>query len=263
MKKKHTFLMILLFTFFTAGFASAQKGTLTGPKKFEGYTVYIGTNKDGEMVLISLKDDGSTFVGHGLCGKRKINLSGLTVWRGIATIVDDKGQRDHVILDKSASGVGLTVTSHKEVVDLFTSEAKSAEGKVSTLAPVTHSSSIFTQGEISGFYESKDSEKIKMKAEILQNGNRIYGTAKVMGEFVAVAGHLKTVPRLKSLKTVSMSEQKKLPINKYNQTIEGILLYRDNVQQTFKAFVASDNNSMVVHGVGDPITLVKKKGIEK
>jgi hypothetical protein len=240
------FLMIFLFT----GAAFPQQFIRPGgsDKTLEAYETYSGTTSTGQRIHLSLKEEGSRFIGHGTIGAKKFNVSGLTVWRGIASMVDSKGEIVRLDIEMTPNKNFLTLRGLEESVDL---------SRTSLITPT------LTPGSLSGVYETEDVSELKMAVEILHVDDRIYGTAKVMGDEVAVVGYLKTLGLAERLKMPGVAKGKKVEDKFSLQFISGMLLYRDNIQQKFTANISKDKKAITFTGIGGTVTLKKKEGSVK
>lgn len=250
MKRKNNnyclFLMIFLFT----GTSLPQQFIKPGgsDKTMAAYETYSGTTSTGQRIHLSLKEQGSDFVGHGTIGANKFNVSGLTIWRGIASMVDSKGEIVRLDIEMTPNKNFLTLRGLKEPIDL------------SRTSLIT---STLTLGSLSGYYETEDGSEIKMAVEILHVDDRIYGTAKVMGDEVAVVGYLKTLGLGRRLEMPGETKGKKEEDKFSLQFISGMLLYRDNIQQKFTANISKDEKTITFTGIGGTVKLEKKEGSVK
>lgn len=217
MKKRTSFLILtMIFTWFV----SACVATPSRDQALAEAT-YRGTTSSGQPVDLTIAIDEVSITGHGSLGGEKLNISGLTAWRGTG-----KG----LYADGTIKNISWELLPDRQTLVIH------GLGEALTLDKTAAADEI-TAGPISGDFVGQDDRSAPFEARLVQDGNLIHGTAAFLGDIVAILGRM-TTP----------------------DSAEGMLIFRDGSRKVFSARISEDANTVEIGGLGKPIVLNKKVG---
>ena len=179
---------------------------------------FAGESASGEPVRLSLDERSGTLQAHGEIAGRRLMLAGPVSWIATGAMVSEGGRMVPVRLQQT--GPTVTLTTPSEVIVLDRGAAAGAEP-----APPS-------DGPWSGVYEASEEEGVIAELRVTQSGDLLSGSGDILGDPVALAGHLADPDRAR-----------------------GRILYRDGSQI---AFSAMRNGAGVISfsGLGVPLDLV-------
>jgi hypothetical protein len=182
---------------------------------------YSGSTANGKSVVLTLVQRDYGFSGHGVIAGTPVAISGVPTWRGTGTVTSPDGTVSSVTLSLSADNAALVL--EPEGGNPLTLERGGASVSA---AP----------GPFSGHYRSPPGDVAVANVTVVQDGTLISGVGSVLGQTGGISGIASAADRA-----------------------EGTITFADGSRASFAARLAADRRSIMIQGLGDPVSLVRSE----